>query len=232
MAGGTRNRRHPKAADHAVAEAVEAPLGGRSPVADPDGVSPAAKGTELPVPEKKVDAGAEPKKLKELNAMLLKEVMPRRGQVATLSARVEELSIASVTEDELDAEKPLDQADETEVATLSARVEELSIASVTEDELDAEKPLDQADETEVAQEAEDVAATVVKPGAEKKVVTKKKAPTSSVQARKAAEAEKISTAAANASADEQAVMAGPAPGGRPRRNRKANSMYPSDTWAR
>ncbi|KAF6985868.1 hypothetical protein CFC21_003685 [Triticum aestivum] len=198
MAGGTRNRRHPKAADHAVAEAVEAPLGGRSPVADPDGVSPAAKGTELPVPEKKVDAEAEAKKLKELNAMLLKEVMPRRGQVATLSARVEELSIASVTEDELDAEKPLDQADETEVA----------------------------------QEAEDVAATVVKPGAEKKVVTKKKAPTSSVQARKAAEAEKISTAAANASADEQAVMAGPAPGGRPRRNRKANSMYPSDTWAR
>lgn len=221
MAGCTRNRRHPKATDHAVAEAVEAPLGGRSPVADPDGVSPppqlevevAAMGTELPVPEKKVDAEAEAKKLKELNAMLLKEVMQRRGQVATLSARVEELSIASVTEDELDAE---------------------TRASVAQ-----EKPLDQADETEVAQEAEDVAAaskkvtaTVVKPGAEKKVVKKKKAPARSVQARKAAEAQKISTAAANASADEQGVMAGPAPGGRPRRNRKANSMYPSDTWAR
>ncbi|XBJ19719.1 hypothetical protein VPH35_010659 [Triticum aestivum] len=193
MAGGTRNRRHPKAAGHAIAEAVEAPLAGRSPVADPDGVSPAAKGTELPVPEKKVDAEAEAKKLKELNAMLLKEVMPRRGQVATLSARVEELSLNAETR-----------------------------ASVVQD-----KPLDQAYETEVGQEAEDVAAaskkvtaSVVKPGAEKKV------------ARKAAEAEKISTAAADASADELGVMAGPAPGGRPRRNRKANSMYPSDTWAR
>ncbi|VAH21954.1 unnamed protein product [Triticum turgidum subsp. durum] len=214
MAGGTRNRRHPKAAGHAVAEAVEAPLAGRSLVADPDGVSPAAKGTELPVPEKKVDAEAEAKKLKELNAMLLKEVMPRRGQVATLSARVEELSIASVTGDELDAE---------------------TRASVAQD-----KPLEQADETEVAREAEDVAAaskkvtaSVVKPGAEKKVVKKKKAPACSVQARNAAEADqKISLAAADAPADEQGVMAGPVPGGRPRRNRKANSMYPSDTWAR
>lgn len=189
---GPRNKTAPKQAGHpaaaqAVAEAVEASLGEPAPgvkSAAGDGISPPPPSVEatpnegeLPAPEKEGVAEAEARKLKELNAMLLKEVYERRGQVASLSGRVEELSITTVTEDAPDA--------------------------------------------------------VAEP---KKKVVKKKAPVRSVQARM--KAVKIPTATTNAPADEQGGKAaeepeaGPAPGGRPRRNRKANSMYPADTWAR